>query len=437
MALDGTGDALPADAPSDSSFAQADGGDPADAMPWVHPSEAIYDESRVATFRLTMSAADWDAICNDGAGAGDLWKRADMTWEGESVVGVGVKRSGKGTLSWKTPKPSVRIAFNQFEFASPAGSTKPGRKWRRVNRIKLDSMVGNTDPSMMRDRVAYGLFRAAGAPAPRAAHGRLYINGAFKGLYTVEEPVRKDFFDYRYRDDLGNIFNQDGYGIDAYNWRGADPASYVPRVFTAETNFPGGNYGDLVGLIDIVNNVAANQIRARLDGHIDLDGFLRHLAMTTVAGDNDDIAHWNGGWCNNHYWYHRVLTNKMEIIKWDPGASQGMYEAMVGIPKGQAPIGHRYDRVKMTAWVRNDPVAWSTYRTKIRQILDGPTASIQKRIDTIYDQIKAHAYEDPLKGRLISPFPDPDGFTNAEIDAGVAWLKDWYVRRVAFLRSQP
>src|SRR5688572_18503624 len=68
------------------------------------PSDAIYDEGRVATFRLTMDPAAWDKICNDGAGQGGggpttVWHRADMEWEGETVPGVGVRRSGEGTAS--------------------------------------------------------------------------------------------------------------------------------------------------------------------------------------------------------------------------------------------------------------------------------------------------------------------------------------------------
>jgi alkylated DNA repair dioxygenase AlkB len=398
------------------------------------PSEAIYDESAVKTFYLDFVnyPADWDAICNDGAGSGDIWKRANMRWEGETVLGVGVKRSGKGTLSMDTPKPSIRISFNEFEFANPAGPGTPGRKWRDVNRIKLDSMVGNTDPAMMRDRVAYGIFRAAGAPAPRACHGRLYVNNVFKGLYTVEEPVRKDFVRYRWGEDTGNLYNQDGWGTDAYDWRGTSPSSYVPDPFNAETNYPGGDYTDLVTLMDHVNN-GGSQIRTRLDGHINLDGFLRHLAMTVVIADMDEISHVGGGWCNNHLWYHRAGTNKMEIIKWDPGAAQGLYDASFGFAKGEYDIGYNYETVKMTSWVKNDSVAWGTVKTKILQILDGPVAGIQARIDSIYNQIKSHAYADTLKGINDG---DPNGFSNAEFDAAVVWLKDWYVKRDAYLRSQ-
>ena len=101
------------------------------------PSEAIYDENAIRTFRLTMPAADWNAIVNAD---GETWRRASMTWEGpngaETVDGVGVKASGHGTLTPRQ-KQSIRISFNEFEFDALK------RRWRGINRIKLDSMEGN------------------------------------------------------------------------------------------------------------------------------------------------------------------------------------------------------------------------------------------------------------------------------------------------------
>ena len=125
------------------------------------PSDAIYDETQIRTFRLTMPAADWNAIVNAD---GETWRRAEFQWENETVTGVGVKASGHGTLTTRQ-KQSIRISFNEFEFDAQK------RRWRGINRIKLDSMEGNVDHSMSRDRVAFGIMRAAGNAAPRSMAG--------------------------------------------------------------------------------------------------------------------------------------------------------------------------------------------------------------------------------------------------------------------------
>jgi len=400
------------------------------------PSEAIYDETRIETFSLSLDPADWDAICNDGTGSGDQWKRATLTWQGETVPGVGVKRSGGlyGVLS-DIPKPSIRISFNEFEFANPAGPGTPGRTWHGVNRIKLEAM--GPDPAMMRERVAYGIGRAIQAPMPRACHARVLVNGAYKGLYLVEEPVRKDFVRYRWNEDGGNLYKVEAPDSTTYDWKGPDPTSYVPTYFQAETNYPGGDYSDLVQLVNLINNYPADQIRARLDGHINLDGFLRHLALTTVYGDRDDIHHWNSnswGGGHNHFWYHRASTNRLEIIKWDSDASQGLDGDPYAPAFAEAPLGYKYNLHPLQYWVPTDATAWAAYKAKIVQMLNGPVAAIQSRIDSITSQIRDHVYQDTLKG--VDPTWNPDGFTNAEFEAAVVSLKDWWSRRAAYLRNE-
>ena len=72
------------------------------------PSNEIYREDRVATFRLTMSAASWNAICNDGGGVGDTWQRADMTWQSEPVVVGVVERPSVNAPDAATPLDDLR-----------------------------------------------------------------------------------------------------------------------------------------------------------------------------------------------------------------------------------------------------------------------------------------------------------------------------------------
>ncbi|MBI5511073.1 MAG: CotH kinase family protein [Deltaproteobacteria bacterium] len=395
------------------------------------PSDAIYSDETVARFDLTIAAADWDEIVNDPAGEGDTWQRATMTWtngvETDVVDGVGVKRSGRGTQALVTPKPAIRISFNEFEYDAAK------RKWRGVNRVKLDSMIGNTDHTMMRDRIAYRIFREFGAAAPRATHGRLYVNGVYKGLYTVEEPVRKPFVAYRWGEDRGNLYDRVFW--KPYVWLGADPAAYVPSRFAAETNYPGGDYSDLVELIDSLNNVPADQIRARLEARVNMDSFYYHVAAMIAVGDGDGLAHWSAVGCsNNHWWYHRQQTDRFEIIKWDPGASLGLYDVADGFALGESPLFNQFQAPPITKWILNDAVAQATIKTRIGQILNGPFARAPGWIDAIYAQIRDAAYADPNKGVIAGA--DADGFSNADFDAATATLKDWFTRRAAFLRTQ-
>jgi spore coat protein CotH len=217
------------------------------------PSDAVYDETQVATYRITMAAADWNAIVNDPFGSGDLWKRCSVQWQSDPVVNdVAVHAVGTNRPSGN-PKPAIRLKFDEFV---------PGREWRGVDNIKLE---GNITEAFS-ERVAYWTHNQFGVEAPRAAHCRLFVNGDDKGVYCAIEPVRKKFV----KDHFG-LVNFDGniYKIDRkvdgvtmtadqYRWIDSNPASYVPAIWEPITNEVGGNYSDVVGLLDILNNSAGN-----------------------------------------------------------------------------------------------------------------------------------------------------------------------------------
>jgi len=394
-------------------------------------SDAIYDENTVATYRLTMAPSAWREIVN----ANDRdWQRAEMIWQGETVPGVGVKASGQGSLG-VYEKQSIRLSFNEFEFANPAGPGTPGRKWRGVNRIKLRATGGG-----LNTRVACSVFRMAQVPASRACSAVLYVNGDLKGVYTVEEPIRPDFLRLRFGEDGGNLYNFKGRNDDyterplreAYNWHGSDPASYVPKYWWADTNYPGGDYSDVVALCDVLNNSSSPaEVRTRLSGIINVDGYLRHLAVETVYGEGDGVQSWGGGGgANNHFWYHRASTNRMEIIKWDSNASQGAednwwWRQNVGIPIGEVPIGYNYDALPHTIWIVRDSVAFDTLKSKVAQILDVVEPWIQGYLDRVADQLRGDVQADPYW--TVNP---------GDFDDAVAYLKNWWSLRINYLRSQ-
>jgi len=426
------------------------------APPRQDSSDTIYDPNEFRTFRLTLSAADWGAIVNDPTGVGDTWQRADMTWDGEvgAVPGVGVKRSGRGTLGVVTPKPSLRISFNEFEFANPAGPGTPGRKWRGVNRLKLDGHVPE-DQTLMRDRLAYWTYRQIGAPVPRACHAKLYVNGDYKGVYTLEEPIKKPFLKYRWNEDDGNLYDTfDTTGTTTYAWRGSDPLSYVrapndtatPTPWLAENNWPGGDFTDLVNLVYTVNPVSGlspAQIRSAFEaGLINLDSLYSHLAANTVTGDYDGIVRWAPNGSNNHQWYHRADTNRLELIKWDPQETMGLRDQLSGFDSTTWSIWRNFSSVPAVSWIESDPVAGGAYRARIRQIVYGPwsPAAVTAQIDFIYAQIRDAVYADTLKGQYAPPPAGwaqnpPEGFDNGRWEAEVVELRAWIANRAAYLRS--
>jgi hypothetical protein len=406
------------------------------------PSDAVYDENTFAVYRITMAAADWGKIVNDPWGAGDQWQRCSVQWQSDAAVAdVGIKAVGTNR-SPGNPKPAVRLKFDEFV---------PSRSWRGVDDIKLEGSILEG----FNERISYWTYRQFGVPAPRASHAHVYVNGDLKGVYEVIEPVRKKFVKYNFR-----ILNPDGnlYKIDRhpngnttwrgdhYLWRGSAASTYVPNIWEPVTNEIGGNYSDVVAFLDILNNVAAAQIRSRLDGTINLDKFYSYLAVLAATGDHDSIHAGDApSTPNNHFWYHREDTGRLQLVPWDPSNTFGPSywlswdEAVaMNIWFGIDPAvtsstqwdGRSRTNTKATAWMASDAVARAAYVSKLRQLIDGPFPNAVGQINFINNQIRNAVLSDPYKGS------GPRPVTNAQYDARVQEARNWVPARISAIRSQ-
>src|SRR5947207_9048728 len=186
---------------------------PANAQTGLDP----FDDSALTTYSLSMDQADWDAIVAHPED--NTWRRATLDWRGETWHDVAVRPSGQRSRVPGNPKPSFRIKFNYFV---------PHRTFhdRFLTGVK---MVSDTnDPSMIRRRLEDGIYRASGLPASRFVHARVAVNGAYKGVYGVEERVKRSFIQEHFGSNVINQlydFTMDPPGD--VTWIGPDPALYV------------------------------------------------------------------------------------------------------------------------------------------------------------------------------------------------------------------
>jgi spore coat protein CotH len=376
----------------------------------IDGSEAIYDENLLATFEITMAPADWDAIV--ATPALDVFYPATLVWQGETVTDVGVRPSGNTTRIPGNPKPSIRLKFDEYI---------ADRKWRGVKQINLDSMP--REKTFLHDRVGYWLYREFGVVAPRCTNGKVVVNGVYKGVYNVEEPVRKQMLKNRWSENDGNLYEPDR--VDPYLWRGTDPASYVPLPFAPETNETGGTYTDVVTLCDILNNTPAASRLAELDARIlNVDGLLNYMAVDNILADYDSVNGFFGA--RNYFIYNRLATGKFEIIPWDPEMAFGGIGGLLwflGLPTES--IWIRFSNTPLTSWIPDDPAARAAYKLKLQQVIDGPLSRSGERIDFIYAQIKDAVYADPHKP-----------MTNAEFDAAPQAVKAWIAARISSVQTQ-
>ena len=100
----------------------------------------------------------------------------DVIWNGLRMRNVAVRSRGNG--SRYEAKPGLELSFDHY--ASQ-------QRFLGLRALVLDNLV--TDPSMIRESTAMALMRRVGVPAPREAPARVFVNGAYAGLYMMVEPV--------------------------------------------------------------------------------------------------------------------------------------------------------------------------------------------------------------------------------------------------------
>lgn len=94
-------------------------------------------------------------------------------------------------------KLSIKLGFDTY---------KDDQRFYGMKKINLHAMMN--DNSMMRECLAYNLYRAMGLEVPRCAHAKLFINGKYEGVYLAVEYVDSRFLKHHFDDKDGVLFKE-------------------------------------------------------------------------------------------------------------------------------------------------------------------------------------------------------------------------------------
>jgi spore coat protein CotH len=234
----------------------------------------------------------------------DIYVPADFEWQGIRVRNVGVRVRGLATRS--ANKPGLRIDFNRYV---------DGQTFAGMSALVLDNAL--KDASLVRERISMAFIKRMGQPAPREAFGRVYINGAYEGLYALVEAVDSDFLARELGDGLGYLFEHkfaDGFHGE---FLGDDYAPYKRR-FDAETHQMESDYtlyAPIRELFREVNQDVDAVWRERVSWFVDLPQLMTHVAIETFLAEFDGFL--GGSGMANFYLHRPVASNVHRLIAWD------------------------------------------------------------------------------------------------------------------------
>lgn len=307
--------------------------------------ESLFENLNYKKFVISFAKANFDKLVDDMENYYDQYgnyrdntiQQVDITYEDgygnmETWYEVGFRTKGN-IFSRRLPvifdnqhnvigyqQVSFQLEFNET-FDYPVNSTEyKALDDRRVFDLEQLNFkfVRADDNGAVTEMIAYDLYREVGVAAPNTSLAVIYfdIDGELVpyGLFTVTEPI-DDVFVRRY---FGK--NPDNTISDLYKcvWQNYGPATllsdYNPlalgvsdynegyrKTYQLKTNKLTSDFSSFTTFISRLNNDNAYNYENSLAAFIDMDNWLRSLAMAYLIGNPDDYRND----ANNYYLYFK------------------------------------------------------------------------------------------------------------------------------------
>lgn len=252
---------------------------------------------------INPNTLDWlyENVDNNNEFRADFIFTTDTILDTISEIGFRLR----GNTSRESEKKSFKISFNTF---------KPGRHYFGVEKLNLNGE--HNDPSVIRSKIAWNLFRDFGIPSPRANHVEVYINGDYYGLYINVEHIDEEFVESRFDHKDGNLYKC-LWPADL-DYRGDEPDNYKHtsgdrRVYDLRSNIVEDDYSDLAQFVSKLNQLPNAVFECEIAKYFNVYDYLRVIAVDVFLGNWDGPIYNK----NNFFLYQNTQYGRMEYIPYD------------------------------------------------------------------------------------------------------------------------
>jgi spore coat protein CotH len=246
--------------------------------------------------------------------------KADAVVFGQRLEDVGFRMRGQFSLRNSGAKKPFKIDIDAYI---------DGQEYENLRQLMFLNSIG--DPSLLYEKLAYGMMEFAGLPASHVAFVELWIDliddeqgPIFWGVYAMIERV-----DNKY---IGNRFGRDAKGGNLYKASHAQrgpmdlvywgdtikdyPVQNGQYAYGKMNNEDEADYSDIVSLCRTVDGrdyETEEEYIAALENAINVDAFLRYIAVNMIIDNWDSYI--NTG--NNFYLFNNPVSGRFEWIPWD------------------------------------------------------------------------------------------------------------------------
>jgi len=294
----------------------------------AEPSGVFWNDLKVHSFHLEMSEAEWEAMKaldpHKGLAPTERlkkingeqrelhrsrfpWAEGSLTINGQHLNGIGARYKGNASFNLMrgSLKRNMKIKLDWIN---------KDQNYNSVETLNLNA--GGLDPSKLRDAFSYWLFREAGVPAPRTtfAEMTLTIPGRYEkerlGIYTIVEQVNKSFLKDRFGSKNGLLMKPEG--IASVEYHGDDWRFYAP-LYRPDDQPTLAQSMRVMEFANVVNLSNTKQFRDSISSYLDIDAFLRFIAVNAMIVNLDTLL----AMPQNYYLHLSKDTNKFVFFPWD------------------------------------------------------------------------------------------------------------------------
>ncbi len=361
-------------------------------------SDYIFDQNELHTFEINIPESDYARINADPTA--EEYVEGNLIFDGETISPVGIRYKGSigaflgcvSGLNWADPsgaktctKLSMKIKIN-WDGADT--------KFYGLKKLQFHSM--NNDPTQMRERLGYWLFREMNVPAPRAVHARLIINGTFSGIYALVEQIDGRFTRENFDDGKGNLYKElwpltsDG--------QAQTEEQFIAALKTNEDENPTAEI--IRSFAEQVADAATDDVPDIITSGMDINKTLALAVVDRTIRNDDGAFHW---YCNgigndcephNFYWYEDPSQNKVYLIPWDLDHA---FENIINNANPVTPIADAWGEITNDC----NPFSLSLFGVRQRSAACDKLVAGWVTFEEEYDVLKTEFIEGPFSDAVV------------------------------------
>jgi len=172
------------------------------------------------------------------------------------------------------------------------------------SRTSIKLRAEHMDPSFMRDKIYSDILNSLGVPAAQNKFARLFINGEAVGLFVISDDIsnsrylRETFNKGEKFTNIPSLFKADYcahcaigcvYGDLGYHGENTTDPMYSIYMYKGKDKTIGGHEHVVQEILPLIKDINAYQMRLTEVMPLDIDTFLKYMAVEFLAGAIDNF----------------------------------------------------------------------------------------------------------------------------------------------------